>query len=53
MAYVLIGGTAVGTVLTLVFLPALYAIWSRVSPSDRNQPVADGSPSIQFVEALA
>jgi multidrug efflux pump subunit AcrB len=53
MAYVLIGGTAVGTVLTLVFLPALYAIWFRVSPSDRNQPVADGSPSIQFVEALA
>jgi multidrug efflux pump subunit AcrB len=31
MAYVLIGGTAVGTVLTLVFLPALYAIWFRVS----------------------
>jgi multidrug efflux pump subunit AcrB len=53
MAYVLIGGTAVGTVLTLVFLPALYAIWFRVSPSDRNQPVADGSPSIQFVETLA
>jgi multidrug efflux pump subunit AcrB len=53
MAYVLIGGTAVGTVLTLVFLPALYAIWFRVSPSDRNQPVADGSPSVQFVEALA
>ncbi|WP_038169695.1 efflux RND transporter permease subunit [Verrucomicrobium sp. BvORR106] len=30
MAYVLIGGTAVGTVLTLAFLPALYAIWFRV-----------------------
>jgi multidrug efflux pump subunit AcrB len=30
MAYVLIGGTAVGTVLTLGFLPALYAIWFRV-----------------------
>jgi len=29
MAYVLIGGTAVGTVLTLAFLPALYAIWFR------------------------
>src|SRR2546427_518337 len=34
MAYVLIGGTAVGTVLTLVFLPALYAIWFRVSALD-------------------
>jgi Cu/Ag efflux pump CusA len=53
MAYVLIGGTAVGTVMTLAFLPALYAIWFRVSPSDRNQPVTDVSPSIQFVEALA
>jgi multidrug efflux pump subunit AcrB len=31
MAYVLIGGTAVGTVLTLAFLPALYAIWFRVN----------------------
>lgn len=30
MAYVLVGGTAVGTVLILVFLPALYAIWYRV-----------------------
>jgi len=31
MAFVLIGGTAVGTVLTLLFLPALYAIWFRVA----------------------
>jgi multidrug efflux pump subunit AcrB len=31
MASVLIGGTAVGTVLTLLFLPALYAIWFRVA----------------------
>lgn len=35
MAYVLIGGTAVGTVLTLAFLPALYAIWFRVR-NDRD-----------------
>jgi Cu/Ag efflux pump CusA len=32
MAYTLIGGTAIGTVLTLVFLPALYAIWFGVRP---------------------
>lgn len=32
MAYTLIGGTAVGTVLTLVFLPALYSIWFGVKP---------------------
>jgi multidrug efflux pump subunit AcrB len=30
MACTLIGGTAAGTVLTLIFLPALYAIWFRV-----------------------
>ncbi|MGH7870511.1 MAG: efflux RND transporter permease subunit, partial [Candidatus Dormibacteraceae bacterium] len=30
MACTLIGGTAAGTVLTLVFLPALYAIWFSV-----------------------
>jgi multidrug efflux pump subunit AcrB len=30
MAVTLIGGTAGGTVLTLLFLPALYAIWFRV-----------------------
>lgn len=30
LAYVLIGGVGVGTVLTLLFLPALYAIWFRV-----------------------
>ncbi|MEI9886100.1 MAG: efflux RND transporter permease subunit [Rhizomicrobium sp.] len=36
MAFVLIGGTAVGTVLTLLFLPPLYAIWFRVDgPPDR------------------
>ena len=32
MAYTLIGGTAVGPVLILIFLPALYAIWFRVRP---------------------
>jgi multidrug efflux pump subunit AcrB len=33
LAYALIGGTAVGTVLTLVFLPALNSIWFRVRDS--------------------
>src|SRR5712664_4257814 len=37
LAYTLIGGTAVGTVLTLVFLPALYTIWFRVKPTVREQ----------------
>lgn len=30
LAYVLIGGVGVGTILTLLFLPALYAIWFKV-----------------------
>ncbi|MFK0089217.1 efflux RND transporter permease subunit [Pseudomonas sp. NPDC090755] len=32
LAYTLIGGTLGGTVLTLVFLPALYAIWFKIQP---------------------
>jgi multidrug efflux pump subunit AcrB len=36
MAYVLIGGTAVGTILTLGFLPALYAIWFRIAAPNRQ-----------------
>jgi multidrug efflux pump subunit AcrB len=43
MAYTLIGGTLVGTVLTLVFLPALYSIWFKVKPpkeGDAAQPAA-------------
>jgi multidrug efflux pump subunit AcrB len=30
LAYVLVGGVGVGTILTLLFLPALYAIWFKV-----------------------
>ncbi|MCQ3022408.1 efflux RND transporter permease subunit [Pseudomonas savastanoi] len=30
LAYTLIGGTFAGTVLTLVFLPAMYSIWFRI-----------------------
>lgn len=30
LAYTLIGGTFVGTIITLVFLPAMYAIWFRI-----------------------
>ncbi|MNE87570.1 Nickel and cobalt resistance protein CnrA [compost metagenome] len=32
LAYTLIGGTLGGTVLTLVFLPALYASWFKIKP---------------------
>ena len=33
LAYTLIGGTFAGTVLTLVFLPALYAIGFKIRPA--------------------
>jgi multidrug efflux pump subunit AcrB len=32
MAYAIMGGLVVATLLTLVFLPALYAVWFRVTP---------------------
>ena len=32
LAYTLIGGTFAGTVLTLIFLPAMYAIWFKIKP---------------------
>lgn len=32
LAYTLIGGTFAGTIITLVFLPAMYAIWFRIRP---------------------
>jgi multidrug efflux pump subunit AcrB len=38
LAYVLIGGIGLGTVLTLLFLPALYAIWFRVPHAVRMTP---------------
>jgi hypothetical protein len=33
----LIGGTFGGTILTLVFLPALYAIWFKIKPSASDE----------------
>jgi hypothetical protein len=33
LAYTLTGGTFGGTVLRLVFLPALYAIWFKIKPA--------------------
>lgn len=37
MAFTLIGGTLVGTILTLVFLPALYALWYKIKPAAEGQ----------------
>jgi multidrug efflux pump subunit AcrB len=40
LAYSLIGGTFAGTVLTLVFLPALYAIWLKIEPTTTGREFA-------------
>ena len=42
MAYAVMGGLVVATVLTLVFLPALYVAWFRIEPA---QPVSAPSAS--------
>lgn len=46
MAYTLIGGTAIGTVLTLLFLPALYAIWFKIKPPTEEHQ----APAAQVAE---
>ncbi|MNO74046.1 Swarming motility protein SwrC [compost metagenome] len=37
LAYTLIGGTFVGTIMTLVFLPAMYSIWFKIRPVNTGQ----------------
>jgi multidrug efflux pump subunit AcrB len=39
MAYAVMGGLVVATLLTLVFLPALYVAWFRVRPADSEMPL--------------
>lgn len=40
LAYTLIGGTFAGTVLTLVFLPAMYAIWFKIKPKNATERIS-------------
>ncbi|MCD8517068.1 MAG: efflux RND transporter permease subunit [Burkholderiaceae bacterium] len=40
LAYVLIGGVLVGTVITILFVPALYAWWFRIDSPKRAQTEA-------------
>jgi multidrug efflux pump subunit AcrB len=50
MAYAIMGGLAVATLLTLVFLPALYVTWFRIksplSASPQNMAVGETAVSI-------
>ncbi len=41
MAYAIMGGLAVATLLTLVFLPALYVTWFRIRKPDPQAPAED------------
>jgi hypothetical protein len=50
MAYAIMGGLAVATLLTLVFLPALYVTWFRV---ERPQPDADGGTELRQAAVAA
>jgi multidrug efflux pump len=40
MAYAMMGGIIVGTLLTLLFLPALYVAWFRIQPNQGEHPPA-------------
>ena len=52
MAMVIMGGLLVATLLTLFFLPALYAFCYRV-PRREDEPVAGAEPEEQWQPALA
>ena len=45
MAYAMIGGIVSATLLTLLFLPALYVAWYRIKEDDGDQKGAADSPS--------
>jgi multidrug efflux pump subunit AcrB len=46
MAFAVIGGLMVATLLTLVFLPALYVAWFRIKPPQASEPSSnsEGDP---------
>jgi multidrug efflux pump subunit AcrB len=53
MAYTLIGGTAVGTLMILLFLPALYAAWFRIKPTEQQsyEHAEEQAPQLQLASA--
>jgi multidrug efflux pump subunit AcrB len=49
MAYAMIGGIVIATLLTLLFLPALYVTWYRIKePSDRQRKDAESKDDTSF-----
>ena len=51
MAYAVMGGLVVATLLTLVFLPALYVAWFRIKPISAPQIVPDAIPVLTQAES--
>src|SRR5271165_4968857 len=51
MAYAIMGGLAVATVLTLIFLPALYVTWFRIKPpAQEARPRVGSEPTALVVQ---
>ena len=44
MAYAMMGGIIVGTMLTLLFLPALYVAWFRIKEAEPTMDSNPGNP---------
>ena len=58
MAFAMMGGIIVGTVLTLLFLPALYVAWFRIkaparSPGLPNKSLAAAKPLISGIVSMS
>ena len=51
MAYAMMGGIIVGTVLTLLFLPALYVAWFRIQPPAAEAKLATPEATATPAEA--
>jgi multidrug efflux pump len=47
MAYAIMGGLAVATALTLVFLPALYIAWFRIPEDAAPAHAMSEAPAVQ------
>ena len=45
MAYAIIGGLLVATLLTLLFLPALYVAWFRIKEPAEQRRAEMGQPA--------
>jgi multidrug efflux pump len=53
MAYAVMGGLVVATLLTLVFLPALYVTWFRINPPHTKRSAAPAPGDVAFPRAAA